>query len=74
MDIQHWHAEWTCKMDVRDDQAAWKNSIDMQHGDIDMQHGQAAWVCQGKAARIYSVDMQHVHMYMKHKKQHGHGA
>jgi hypothetical protein len=36
MDVQNWDAEWTCMMDQQIDkqhgQAAWTNSMDMQHG------------------------------------------
>ncbi len=37
LNMQHWHAEWTCKMDMHGVPEAWNN--------LDKQHGHAAWTC-----------------------------
>jgi hypothetical protein len=43
MGMQHWLAEWTCKMDILDVQAAQACSVDVQHGHPARRHG--AWTC-----------------------------
>ncbi len=40
--MKHWHAEWTCKIDMQPGKAASTRSLNMQHEDMDIQHGHAA--------------------------------
>jgi hypothetical protein len=69
--MKHGHtalpSEWTRKVDMYYEQAAWTCSMDMRHA-IDMQHGHKAWMSSMDMEHVdmtFSIDMQHVHAAKK---------
>ncbi len=90
MDMQLWHAAWTCGIDIdmRYEHAAWTN---VQHGNaewtwiMNMKHGPSARTCSmgtqhghaaWHAAGTYSLDKKHAHAAWTRNMdmKHGHAA
>jgi hypothetical protein len=81
LDVQHWHAEWTCSIIIQRghavESAAGTSSVDMQRGDMAMKHGHAAWACsKGMQHGDVFTFTQHIHALCSRSMdiQHNHTA